>query len=147
MSSAKMMIGAVLAMLAAPLTAQAPAPMQEGDTPKQRAVNAVEAPVTQHLNQTVDAATAARDAQRADAANAAADLSAAQQEQYAADMSAYRSSVQAHRMELARDEVRYARQQRAYADAMAAWRLQAHDCQKGSKAACNAPPPDPAAFY
>lgn len=139
MSSARMMIGAMLVVLAAPAIAQAP----QTDTARQRAVNAVEAPATAQLNTDVRAAAAARDAEAAQNA----EINAAQQEQYAADMAAYRSKVVENRITVAQDEHRYVRQQRAYADAMAAWRVQARECQKGKRAACNAPPPDPANFY
>lgn len=151
MSPMKLMAASALMALAVPLAAQStvqPAPAlppttplasdrgYDKDTPRTEAVNAVEAPVTAALNDQV--ATADRDA---------AAINAAQQEAYTADMARYRSKVEATNNIIRNDAVRYDRQQRAYADAMTAWRVQAHDCQKGSKAACNAPAPDPAAFY
>ena len=62
--------------------------------------------------------------------------------QYAADMAAYNRTLDRND----RRQRRYARNQRAYADAMAAWRIQVRDCHQGVTAACNAPTPDPAAF-
>lgn len=61
---------------------------------------------------------------------------------YARDMATYRTE----RRIAAADARLYARQQRAYADAMAAWRLQVEDCRRGRRAACEAPTPDPADF-
>ncbi|PZO88373.1 MAG: hypothetical protein DI623_12840 [Sphingomonas sanxanigenens] len=66
---------------------------------------------------------------------------------YQRDMAAYRALVTARKIAVASDAVRYARQQRAYADAMQAWRVQVDQCQRGDSKACKAPTPDPADFY
>lgn len=66
---------------------------------------------------------------------------------YQRDMAAYRALVTARKVAVASDAVRYARQQRAYADAMQAWRVQVDQCQRGNSKACKAPTPDPADFY
>lgn len=63
------------------------------------------------------------------------------------DIAAYEAAVRAHDETLMRDEARYRRQQMAYADAMWAWRVQVHDCRRGSRVACEAPAPRPADFY
>lgn len=69
------------------------------------------------------------------------------QGQYAADMAAYHSALIANHREAMRDQAHYDHQQRAYADAMAAWRMQVEDCRKRSNYACKAPAPDPADYY
>ena len=141
MLSFRISSGAVLAMLAAPLMAQGtPAPPS---TPRQRAVNTVEAPITANLNRKAEAITTARDDRRARRRADAAAL----RRQHAQDMAAYRRSVMAHRREVARDRARYGRQQQAFADAMAAWRVQSQQCRRGNRAACDAPTPNPADFY
>ena len=76
-----------------------------------------------------------------------ANLSEAQKAQYDADMAAYRAKVEANARQSMRDQVRYENQQRAYADAMFAWRLQTRACERGHVRACRAPTPDPADFY
>lgn len=74
---------------------------------------------------------------------AAATVNANNQAQYDADLAAYDAAMRAHGQQSAR----YARQKRAYADAMAVWRMQTAACLKGHQVACNAPTPDPANFY
>ena len=73
--------------------------------------------------------------------------SAADQAQYQSDLAAYSAAMQAHGHQVASQDVHYARQQRAYADAMEAWRIQTAACKRGHDRACNAPTPDPANFY
>lgn len=72
---------------------------------------------------------------------------AAAQAQYQQDLAAYDAAVRAHGRAVARQDVRYARQQRAYADAMEAWRIQDAACRRGHSRACKAPAPDPADYY
>ena len=69
------------------------------------------------------------------------------QAQYQQDMEAYRRSLRVHDRRAVRDQVRYDRQQRAYADAMVAWRRQVYACHHGHTRACRAPTPNPANFY
>ena len=69
------------------------------------------------------------------------------QAQYQQDMEAYRRSLRANNHQAIRDQVRYDHQQRAYADAMVAWRQQVYACHHGHTRACHAPTPNPAAFY
>jgi hypothetical protein len=85
--------------------------------------------------------------QYADRQNAIATDNAAAEGQYSADMAAYRDAVRAQHQDSMRDQAHYMHQQRAYADAMRAWRHQTWACKHGSNAACNAPTPDPAAFW
>jgi hypothetical protein len=106
-------------------------------TPRTEAVNAVEAPVTADLN--AQAGTAA--AQTA----AANDIDA--KAVYEADREAYWNALMQHDRSVRRADRRYARQQTAYADAMAAWRVQVDACKHGNRSACNAPTPTPDQFY
>ena len=81
----------------------------------------------------------------ADAAQAGAASDA--QAQYASDVAAYDAALARHDARADRTAERYHHQQRAYADAMAAWRAQDYACRHGSSRACNAPAPDPSAFW
>lgn len=65
---------------------------------------------------------------------------------YDADVAAYRVELQAHRRTARADAAYAARQERAYADAMHAWRIQVADCKRGIGAACRAATPRPADF-
>lgn len=65
----------------------------------------------------------------------------------ASDQARYDADLREHDRSIARTDAHYRHQQRAYADAMAAWRLQVRDCLAGHRMACNMPPPDPASFY
>ncbi|SFR80285.1 hypothetical protein [Sphingomonas jatrophae] len=105
------------------------------DKPSARAdaVNAAEAPVTADLNTAVNGATVQRDA--------------AAEAQYRADRDAYMVALARHDRAVNRSDARYARQQIAYADAMAAWREQVRACKKGYRRACDAPAPNVADFY
>jgi hypothetical protein len=66
---------------------------------------------------------------------------------YEEDRAAYLTALRTHNHEAAMDARIYDRQQRAYADAMFAWRVQVEDCRRGKRKACNAPTPDPANFW
>jgi hypothetical protein len=99
-----------------------------------------------------DAINAPNEAKRAElnaqaAAQGGPRVTADAQARYAEDIAAYESAVRAHDAALIRNEVRFQRQQRAFAEAMADWRMQVADCQGGMSAACKAPPPDPADYY
>jgi hypothetical protein len=138
MNKAKLLLPLLLGA-ALPAMAQAPAsppvsdPYARGYTaphsPAAPVVNAVEGPVTDALNDQV------------------VNLNDAQKAQYDKDMADYRAKVEANARQTARDEARYANQQRAYADAMFAWRLQTRACERGHVRACRAPTPGPADFY
>lgn len=66
---------------------------------------------------------------------------------YSADMAAYRAALRERRRTINRDEAHYARQSRAYAEAMADWRVQVAACERGSNTACRMPAPDPANYW
>lgn len=64
------------------------------------------------------------------------------------DRRAYQAVVMAqHHRAVNRYDRRYARQQRAYANAMAAWRRQVTACNHGNRRACRAHSPRVADFY
>lgn len=93
-----------------------------------------------------DAAMANGAAQGTVAAQPATGVRPADQAAYEADLEVYRAEVRAtdranrYSIELA------ARQERAYADAMRAWRMQVAECRRGHTAACRAPTPRPGDF-
>lgn len=126
-------------MLAAPAAAQvqtSPGPGQDTNNPRSNTIAAGTAP----------GVAAANDAANADASAAAAvraDLAQEDQALYRQDVAAYEDARRARRSQIAHDQSYYDRQQRAYAQAMADWRLQAEACRKGSMRACNAPTPRP----
>ncbi|MFS0736275.1 hypothetical protein ABC347_04415 [Sphingomonas sp. 1P06PA] len=106
------------------------------DKPSSRAdaINSREAPVTARLN---------RNAAVNNQPNAPLDAEA----QYEADREAYADALAANDAQRRRGDRRYARQQAAYAQAMADWRLQVIDCEDGVRAACDAPTPDPRDYF
>lgn len=125
-----------------PNAPHAPLPYDRGydkDSPRTEAIDAAGRPA-------VNAANRAALADSSSQAAAQADVQAAESAQYGADVAAYRQAMRAHHREIARDEARYARQERAYADAMVDWRRQVYACKHGSNAACNAPTPNPADY-
>jgi hypothetical protein len=93
-------------------------------------------PGTTALNNGVAAAGAATAAQN-DATRA----------QYEADRAAYMDALVQHDRAVNRADARYVRQQNAYADAMAVWRVQVEQCKRGRQKACDMPPPNPADYY
>lgn len=111
--------------------------------PNQAAINEAGRPVTAALNGQL-AATAEANAQT-NAANA--QVSADAQAQYDLDRQAYMDALVAHNRAVNRTDTRYVRQQRAYADAMMAWRRQVYACKHGHQRACDLPPPDPSRYY
>ncbi|HEX4694348.1 hypothetical protein [Sphingomonas sp.] len=102
------------------------------------------APSTAAANRRAADAIDARDSARADA-NAA--VAADAQSQYSRDLAAYDSAVRARHAATMRDRMHYNHQRRAYAMAMEAWRAQVAACRRGHRRACNAPSPNPAAFW
>lgn len=111
--------------------------------PNQAAINAGGAPGTAAINNQVAATTANTGTVSA----AAAAQYQESQEQYAADQAAYMDALMKHDAAVNRTDARWIRQQAAYADAMRVWRAQVWACNHGNNRACNAPPPNPAAFY
>ncbi|RZM34450.1 MAG: hypothetical protein EOP67_16985 [Sphingomonas sp.] len=65
------------------------------------------------------------------------------QARYAADVAAYHAALREH----GRDVAVSARQERAYAMAMADWRAQVDACDRGRRRACEAPAPNPADYW
>lgn len=122
---------AMAALLALPMAAGAQTAAADPQTPSPAVVQA-----NREANRLSHAQTELNDA--ANAGNRA---------QYAADMEAYRRSMRAHRRAVVADNAHYDHQQRAYADAMAAWRMQVRECKKGHPRACKAPTPNPADYY
>ena len=135
MKTASLAIAAALMGVAAVAHAQSTTPQtmpaKESDT---------SSPDVAAANQDVAAQAAARQA-------AAADVQADNQAQYSADIAAYDAAVRANHRTAVRNARIYDHQQRAYADAMAAWRHQVYACKHGNNRACNAPTPDPANFW
>ncbi len=121
---------AALFTLSGPALAQMqPAPDTAPDT--------AAGPSTEQLNRGSNAYTAER-----------ADLHRAERgAKYAADRDAYMAALIEHDHAVDRYDRRYARQQDAYADAMAAWRRQVDACHRGISAACRAPTPRVSDFY
>lgn len=64
-----------------------------------------------------------------------------------ADLAAYEAAIRAHDDALIENEIRYQRQQRAYADAMAAWRFDVAACRSLARTICDVPSPIIADFY
>jgi hypothetical protein len=155
----KPLLGVLLAATTiAPVLAQtnaAPPPGPEGSAqqvargyanppmPNQEAINAGGRAGTASLNNRVAAADASVKA----ANDASAEMSAEQQAQYEIDREAYMDALIQHDAAVNRTDARYVRQQRAYADAMFAWRRQVYACKHGHQRACDLPAPDPSRFY
>ncbi|SRR5258706_1576868 len=136
---------ASLVLVAALMGAATSAPAQI--TPSVPAPAGAADPVPPPKTPGVTAANADVAAQAEVRSDAVATTNAEAQAQYAEDMAAYRASLVSHHRTAVADAKLYDRQQRAYADAMAAWRHQVYACKHGSTAACKAPPPDPATFW
>ena len=100
------------------------------------AADAAEQPVTQSLNNNAAAAAATTNA-----------VNAAREDQYELDRAAFRAEIAARHAKIMSDETAYAKQQNAYADAMAAWRIQNDECKRGILKSCKKPTPVPADFY
>jgi hypothetical protein len=105
-------------------------------SPTTTAADIREQPVTQALNNNVAA--------NAEANSAVID---AQHNQYELDRAAFRAEVVARREKIEADQEAYTKQQMAYADAMAAWRMQNDECKRGILKSCKKPTPVPADFY
>jgi hypothetical protein len=66
---------------------------------------------------------------------------------YQEDRAAYLTALRRRNRHAAVDAHIQDRRERAYADAMYAWRVQVADCRRGKQSACKAPTPDPANFW
>jgi hypothetical protein len=126
-----------------PAVPRAPLPADRGYDKAQARTDAINAPNRPELDATNRAANQA--AQARDAANTGVPADA--QAAYDYDMANYLTALRARDATAAGNEAQYRAKQRAYADAMRAWRVQVWDCNRGIIAACRAPTPDPAAFY
>jgi hypothetical protein len=111
--------------------------------PNQAEINAGGAPGTAAINNQVASTTSANNA----ANNAAMEQYQESQAEYDADRQAYMDALVKHDASVNRTDARYVRQQRAYANAMRVWRAQVWACKHGHPRACDAPPPNPAAYY
>jgi hypothetical protein len=140
-----LMLGAIAA---GPATAQE-TDAQTGRTPTELYQRGYQSATT--AGQPADPAAQARVATLNNAAAAESGarnaMDAATQAQYEADRQAYMTELLRHDAAVDRTDARYVRQQSAYADAMAAWRLQVAACKKGKRKACDTPPPSAADFY
>ena len=117
--------------IAAGLLLASAAGAQDGSSPQASAIRA------NNQAATADAAQA----------GATAAVNADAQAQYAADLAAYDAALSRHDARADRQAEHYRHQQRAYAEAMRDWRAQDYACRHGSNRACNAPAPDPAAYW
>ena len=146
----KPLIGALLAATAiAPAIAQSTdaTPGRSPQEEYQRGYATTPAPDQANINAGGAAGTAALNTQAGSAAQASNSINAANQAQYELDRQAYVTALVQHDHAVDRTNARAVRQQNAYADAMAVWRVQVQACKKGSNKACEMPPPNPADFY
>lgn len=145
MLAAALMSSAALAQTqsADPGTPRTPLPIDRGYDKPQARTEAINAPNRAEVAATNNAAAAVA-TDRADSVNAA---NASAQAAYDYDMSVYVDRLRARDAKAVANEATYAKNQRAYADAMRAWRIQVYDCNRGVIAACRAPTPEPAAFW
>ena len=106
-------------------------------------------PRTEAINRAsrADVAAANNDIAAASAAQPTVGVRIEDQARYEADMAEYRAALRANDRTAAIDAAVAAKQERAYADAMTAWRIQVQDCRRGINAACRAPTPRPGDFY
>jgi hypothetical protein len=130
------------AMIAAPLYAQAaPSPAnQTVDSPPKTdpahlAADAREKPETRALNNAVD--------ENLETVKAANEISAAN---FETDKAAYLAALRAHRQDVNETDATFVRQQAAYAQAMADWRVQVAACTSGKARACDIPTPNPSNY-
>ena len=127
--------GTAVAQTVHPDAPHTPLPYDRGgdtDTPRTRVIDDAE-------RSAVEAANRAALNETRDQGGRIADNEA----QYARDVAAYRAALRGRAHVIAADAAFQARQERAYADAMADWRVQVSDCRRGIRAACAAPTPDP----
>jgi hypothetical protein len=126
-----------------PGTPRTPLQNDRGYDKDQARTDAINAQVKPELAPATAAANAQTLAKDASGPAVSADAQAA----YNYDMQVYLDRLRARDAAAVGNEMQYHAKQRAYADAMRAWRVQVYDCNRGIIAACRAPTPDPAAFY
>lgn len=135
--------------IAAPALAQTTSPSESPDAPR------TPLPYDRGYDKPSARTDAINESSRADVAAANNDVAAASaaqpagvdQARYEADLVEYRAALAGRDRAIAVDAAVVAKQERAYADAMTAWRIQVADCRRGITAACRAPTPRPADFY
>jgi len=158
----RILTGAALIALAAPLAAQTAAPTtpptepgsrEDPGTPRtplptdrgydkpQVRTEAINAPTRDDVAR----ANASANISSGSSVNAAA-VQADLQAQYNADMASWLATMRARDARIAANAAQYDRNRRAYADAMYVWRMQVRDCERGIQFACNRPTPNPADF-
>jgi hypothetical protein len=157
----RLIAGAALVALAAPLAAQNAAPTnpptqpgtkEDPGTPRtplpaDRGYDKPQVRTEAINNPNKDEVAAANSmTSGSSAAGTAAAISADLQGQYNADMAAWLDAMRTRDARIAANASHYDRQQRAYADAMYVWRMQVRDCEHGFQFACNRPTPNPADF-
>jgi hypothetical protein len=122
-----------------PGTPRAPLPTDRGYDKPQTRTEAINAPNRDDV--------ARANAMSSGAAATAASTARTEAEiQYDADMAAWLAALEARGEVIAADRSVYLANQRAYADAMAAWRRQTAACKSGATAACKLPTPNPADY-
>jgi hypothetical protein len=155
----RLIAGAALLALAAPLAAQnapptnpptEPGSRQDPGTPREplpydRGYDKEQVRTKAINNPNKDDVAAANSTTSGSSVSAAA-IQADLQAQYSADMAAWLTALRARGAVAAINEAEYDRRQRAYADAMYVWRMQVRDCERGFQFACNRPTPNPADF-
>lgn len=122
-----------------PGTPRAPLPADRGYDKPQTRTEAINAPNRDDVARANNMSSGA-------AATAASTARTEAEIQYDADMAAWLAALEARGETIAADRSVYLANQRAYADAMAAWRRQTEACKSGATAACKLPTPNPADY-
>ena len=122
-----------------PGTPRTPLPTDRGYDKPQPRTEAINAPIRDDVARANQMSSGA-------AATAASTARTEAEIQYDADMAAWLAALEARGEAIAADRSVYVANQRAYADAMAAWRRQTAACKAGATAACKLPTPNPADY-
>lgn len=122
-----------------PGTPRTPLPTDRGYDKPQTRTEAINAPIRDDVARANQMSSGA-------AATAASTARTEAEIQYDADMAAWLAALEARGEVIAADRSVYLANQRAYADAMAAWRRQTAACKAGATAACKLPTPNPADY-
>ena len=122
-----------------PGTPRTPLPVDRGYDKPQKRTEAINAPNRDDVARANEMSSGAAAASTATARTEA-------EIQYDADMAAWLAALEARGETIMEDRSIYLANQRAYADAMAAWRRQVAACNAGASAACKLPTPNPADY-
>ena len=155
----RLILGAALIALAAPLSAQnapptspptQPGSREDPGTPREplpvdRGYDKPQAR-TEAINAPNRGEVAAANSMTAGSSVSAGAVQADLQAQYDADMASWADSMRRRDNRIAANDARYEQQRHAYADAMYVWRMQVRDCERGYRFACNRATPNPADF-